>query len=105
MHNWLRKRKTLHRLIIYDIVDNYSMTNYMQHFMIQFTKKVVQVQRGFREILALKKTRFNAIMMCHKKHQKALQGKSKAISVELKNFYYKMGQLKALLRLFQRSQF
>lgn len=82
MHNWLRKRKTLHRLIIYDIVDNYSMTNYMQHFMIQFTKKVVQVQRGFREILVLKKARFNAIMICHKRYQKELQGKSRAISIK-----------------------
>ncbi|OMJ81154.1 hypothetical protein SteCoe_18419 [Stentor coeruleus] len=87
MRTWLANRKAIHRLIIYDIVDKFSMTNYMQHFMIQFTKKVVQVQRGFREILVLKKVRFNAIMMCHKRNQKKLTGKPKPINIK-KNIHH-----------------
>lgn len=78
IHAWVNRRKIYHMSLIYNIVDNFSMSSYMQQFMIQFFKTVVIVQNGCRSILAVKRARYQTIMFSLRKNQQKLHEKTKS---------------------------
>ncbi|OMJ68202.1 hypothetical protein SteCoe_34423 [Stentor coeruleus] len=77
IHSWVNQIKHYHMFLICNIVDNFSMASYMQQFMIQFIRTVVVAQNGCRGILAIKKVRYQTIMLCLRKNQQKLQEKNK----------------------------